>query len=127
MSDENKLKLKYDQFSNPKNKEDGGGDDENIILHKADAPVRNICFILKDGIRIFLSYAYLLSAEFLSEENTIILTFTTHTVTLKGYFLESLFEALENHAPKRISIQEERYVTLEKDQTYVTEIQINDK
>lgn len=125
MSDENKLKLKYDKFSNPKNKEDGG-EDENIILHKPDAQVRNICFVLKDGKRIFLSYSYLISGEFLPEENTIILTFTTHTVTLKGHLLETLYEAFENHAPKKVRVVEDRYLAIdEQPKLFVTEIGID--
>ncbi len=121
MTDENKLKLKYDEAS--KNKEDIDSDnDSSITMHSPTAHVRNICFILKNGKRLFLSYAYLISAEFLPEENTIFLTFTTHTVTLKGHFLETLYEALENHGPKRLRAQEERYLLLEDS----SEVQISE-
>ncbi len=127
MSDENKLKLKYDEAS--KNKEDINSDnDSSITMHSPTAHVRNICFIQKDGKRLFLSYAYLISVEFLPEENTIILTFTTHTATLKGYLLETLYEALENHGPKRVREQDERYLaTNQVSQPVVAEISIEIK
>jgi len=128
MSDENKLKLKYDEVS--KNKEEGGDsdDDNGITMHSPNALVRNICFIQKDGRRFFLNYYYLISVEFLPEENMIILTFTTHTATLKGHLLETLYEALENHGPKRIREQNERYLAKnEGSQPVVAEISIEVK
>lgn len=59
------------------------------------------------------------------EKNEILLYFSSHTVTLRGYGLESLFTELMQHLPSLIWQSEERYVTPEQNQgAFVTEMQM---
>ncbi|WP_410879468.1 hypothetical protein [Myroides sp. DW712] len=82
--------------------------DENYI------GVRNVCFVLLDGKQIFLNYNYLVSGEYLPEENKITLQFTTSTIMLQGYNLEKLFQDFMQHSPKSIMAIDNRYNDLSK-------------
>jgi len=84
---------------------------------------RNLCIVWEDGKRMFLNYAYLISGEYLPDDSMIVLTFTTHTVTLKGSRLETLFEEFTGHLIKQIGCTDERYnATLDKDEAVVNTI-----
>ena len=86
---------------------------------------RNICFIQRDGQRIFLNYNYLVSCEYLPEQNKIIASFTTHTVTLTGLFLENLFQDLMRYLPRQVNSVDERYNTIaDAQQPVVNEIKV---
>ncbi|WP_273213292.1 hypothetical protein [Runella zeae] len=106
------FKLRFDQMreGNPSKAEEEGAD-ENLLL--PSAPARSLCLVWPNGRRFFLSYAYLMAGELnLSrEKNEIMLYFSSHTVTLRGYGLESLFTELMQHLPSLIYQSEERYVT----------------
>lgn len=52
--------------------------------------------ILKTGNRWAFPYAYLVAVEF-DKSGKLVLHFTSHTVTLEGQYLESIYEALLNH------------------------------
>lgn len=86
---------------------------------------RNLCLVWPDGKRLFLNYAYLLAGEFKvgEEKNEIKLSFSSHTIILRGYGLESLFMALLDHLPRMIIAIEERYVT-EEDLRLITVLEI---
>jgi len=89
-------------------------------------PTRNICFIQRNGQRIFLNYNYLVSCEYIPEQNRIIASFTTHTVTLTGLFLESLFQDLMRYLPREINSVDERYNSIaDANQPVVNEIKID--
>lgn len=87
--------------------------------YPASPHVRNICFVLADGKRIFFSYSYLISGEYNPDESTIQLSFTTHEVTLKGHALENLYLDLLYHLPKQITCSDERYNEVNKGSKYV--------
>ncbi len=71
--------------------------------------VRNLCFVQPDGARLFLNYAYLVSGECLPEASTILLSYTTHEVTLKGRNLSGLYDSLMTHMLKQVVAIDKRY------------------
>lgn len=77
--------------------------------YSGESHVRNICFEQTDGKIIFLNYAYLVSGEYVPDENTIVLYFTSHTVTLKGVGLAALYQDFFTHTTKHITCSDERY------------------
>lgn len=87
---------------------------------------RNLTFILANGRAQFLNYAYLVMGDYLADENTIILTYTSHIVTLKGTTLEPLFIDLASNIPRILVCDDERYnaITDENQKYCVTEISI---
>lgn len=105
------FRWKYDEMqeSDP-TKEPAGGvsgiaeENYSVISH-----ARNICFVLADGNRMFLNYGYLVSGEYLPEDNKIILSFTSHTVTLAGIYLEKLFYDLMQGLPRQLVCTDARY------------------
>ncbi|WP_273214803.1 hypothetical protein [Runella zeae] len=120
------FKLRFDQMreGNPSKAEEEGAD-ENLL--PPSAPARSLCLVWPNGRRFFLSYAYLMAGELnLSrEKNEILLYFSSHTVTLRGYGLQSLFTELMQHLPSLIYQSEERYVTPEQNQgAFVTQIEV---
>lgn len=72
-------------------------------------PDRKLCFILANGSYLRLNYAYLIWDEFYPEENRIVLSFTSHTVTLTGQHLSKLYDDLERNIPKVIACLDARY------------------
>lgn len=80
--------------------------------YASQSHTRNLCMSWPDGRRIFLNYSYLVAAEYLPPENSIALSFTTHTVKIKGLRLEALFVELMDHLPRIITCTEERYKVL---------------
>lgn len=111
------------------NKEDASKtDDSKGIEHYAisgPGPVRNLCFIQPNGDRLFLNYAYLIAGAFSAENNVITLSYTSHSITLKGRHLGDLFESLMAQTPRQIACLEKRYIeTREETETVVTEIVI---
>jgi len=108
------FKLRYDQMrendptrSNTASRSEGEND-----YYDSPGNARSLCLVWPDRKRVFLSYAYLVSGEFTaaSEKNVIVLQFSSHTLTLKGYGLEPLFMALLDHLPKIIVAADPRYV-----------------
>lgn len=87
---------------------------------------RNLCFVWPDGKRMFINYAYLVSGEYRPAEGSIVLIFTSHTVTLKGTTLEPLFEDLMGQVTRQVVCMDSRYTeTTDEDQVVVTEIIIS--
>jgi len=95
-----------------------------LAYYTTDAHVRNVYFVLLDGKSYFLNYDNLNSGEFLPEENTITLTFTTHIVTLKGRNLSDLFTHLSAHGVREIKMIHERYAAAEETGSLVTHIEV---
>ena len=85
--------------------------------YETDGYVRNICFVLTDNRRTFLNYAYLVAGDYMPGANTILLSFTTHQVTLIGYNLYPLYDDLMSGKPRVIVCTDERYKSTIGDQT----------
>lgn len=127
------FKDKYNQFldGDPSNEEHSGvaaykKEHPYIDYYQTYHPTRNICFIQRNGNRIFLNYSYLVSCEYIPDENRIIASFTTHTVTLTGLFLEELYNDLMQYIPRVINSVDERYNSIAADdQPVVNEVKIN--
>lgn len=77
--------------------------------------VRNIGFVWKDGRKMFLNYAYLVFCNFeiVNEISVLVLGFTSHTVTLKGFGLHKLYEKFIFHLPALVFEEEQRYAGVE--------------
>ncbi|REJ81693.1 MAG: hypothetical protein DWQ44_11235 [Bacteroidetes bacterium] len=109
------LKLKYNGshkgIQTREEKIESVDPNSNLIgIHGEPGNARNICFILADGKWFFLNYAYLISGEYIPDDNRIILMFTSHIVELKGIFLENLFQELMNNLTKIIRVVDKRYL-----------------
>lgn len=120
-----KFKLKFEELweNDPSKKE--AGEEKSKQSFPSVSHARNLCIVWDDCKRIFLNYAYLISGELLPDDSAIVLTFTTHTVTLKGSRLDTLFEEFTGHLIKQIACTDERYnETLEGTETVVNEIEV---
>lgn len=100
-------KSKYEQLR--ENSESTQAAFENDVQQ---SPPRNICFILEDDSQFFLNYGYLVSGSLDSDKEKIVLTFTSHDVTIEGKKLEGLFYELVQQKVRLIKIIEERYLSL---------------
>lgn len=74
--------------------------------------VRNPCFIWPDGRMKFLNYAYLISVEYLPNDGTITMTYTTDTIIISGTGLQELYVKLFSHVPMKIECVATRYEAL---------------
>jgi hypothetical protein len=92
--------------------------------HAGESHVRNVCFEQTDGKIIFLNYAYLVSGEYMPDENTIVLCFTSHTVTLKGIRLLPLYQDFFKHIPRIVNCTDDRYNEIEGEALVVNSIDI---
>lgn len=88
---------------------------EPIAYHRGESHARNLALVMDSGERLFLAYAYLVSGTFAPDAGTVTLTFTTHTVNLRGRNLSALFDALAAHTPARITALKERYAGMDED------------
>lgn len=128
------FKLRFDQLREgnparpqPETEPEAGQPASDPISHGTDGYARNLCLAWVDGRRMFFNYAYLISAEFYpaGDTNEIILNFSGYLVSLKGYFLESLFMDLLDHRPRIILAVDSRYVTEDDPrESIVIEIQV---
>lgn len=99
---------------------------ESISNYAAPGNVRNITFIWQDGKKQSLNYSYLVSCEYLPDDNAITILFTTHNVILKGVKLSGLFDALVAQLPETITCFDARYnATVEDKMSIVNEIVIS--
>lgn len=119
-------KLRYDQMRGNNNFD---ADDSAIKSQDKNYSVvgnnRNICFVTGTGEALFLNYAYLVSGKFDPTENSIILKFTTHEISMKGKDLQQLFFQIMNQLPRVIETKNERYSVLsEESETQVFIISI---
>jgi hypothetical protein len=91
---------------------------------------RNVCFIWSNEKRLFLNYAYLIGCEFNpnDDKNQIKLIFSSHTVSLIGYNLLSLYTALLDHLPRFVSEVDARYaLEAESEEAIIVEIIVEKK
>lgn len=109
-----------DYLSSDPTKKNKAKEDKSITYFDASyTGVRNVCFVLLDGKQRFLNYNYLVSGEYLPEENKITLQFTTSTITLQGYNLEKLFQGFMQHSPKTVAVTDERYNGISQNNYFV--------
>lgn len=117
-------------FSEPAKPETGAGDEpdalaSDVFFHDTDSTVRNVCFLWENGRKAFFNYAYLAAADLtlLDGLHVLLLSFGSHTVVLRGYGLETLFDALLEHRPRTITAINPRYLSgHERQGCVVTEI-----
>lgn len=97
-------------------------------FYAEDGFSKNVCFIKEDGSRIFFSYSHLLTGEYLPLTPCISLTFSTHTVLLKGINLPVLFSQFMQHRVKQVVQTDARYNQLaDEKQVTVNEILVTEK
>lgn len=98
----------------------GSGDRYTVHSH-----VRNLCFVRADGSRLFLNYAYMVAVDEAAPD-ALMLTFTTHTVVLRGFRLVGLFDDLMTQVARIITCTAGRYNALaDNGQPVVTELVIS--
>jgi len=119
------LKFKFHKDKENTNEQAQPESGKEIERYDTPAPVRNLSLVDGRGKQYFLNYAYLMTGEYSPEKGAITLTFTTHTVILKGNYLESLFEDLVRHLPRKIVCVMERYASVnEGEDALINEINV---
>ncbi|MEZ0540426.1 hypothetical protein [Fibrella arboris] len=85
-----------------------------IELHSDESSVRNLCFVWLDGRKAFFNYAYLVAAEFNmnTKQSVIKLDFSSYSINLYGYMLETLFMAFLDHLPRTVMAIDQRYTLI---------------
>ncbi len=83
--------------------------------------VRNLCFVWPDGRMKFMNYAYLISGEFLPNDNTIFLISTMEKILIKGVNLQNLFYELIVNFPKKLFCLHRRYENVCDSSFYIIE------
>lgn len=124
------FRWKYNEMqdSDPTKQKDEAERDISEDRYAAPSYARNICFVLVDGRHMFLNYGYLISAEYLPEDSKIVLSFTSHIITLAGIYFEKLFYDLMVGLPRILVCQDARYnVINEKEIPVVNEITVISK
>ena len=98
---------------------------DTLALHDSDSTVRNLCLVWQDGRKAFFNYAYLVAVDLTvqNEINTLVLSFGSYTVLLKGYHLRIIFDLLMCHSLKTITASDIRYITSNHEHKFfITEI-----
>ncbi|WP_303316860.1 hypothetical protein Q4Q34_08630 [Flavivirga abyssicola] len=105
--------------------------DPNDITVFEIGETRTIDFILKDGTRQNFAYAHYMTAwigkdeEAEKNERYIKIFFATHLITIKGYYLDKLYDALINLSVKSIKVNDERYLDMvAEDKAFVTDVKL---
>jgi hypothetical protein len=119
------FKLKIQQMKENVRLRENPSIQKHVDFYEQEGPVRNVCFMLLDGYRIFLNYAYLVSGEYLPQQNRVILSFTSHMISLSGIGLEGLYYAFMHHLPKHVRCQDARYnATADDKESIVNDITV---
>lgn len=123
------FKFKYDQMRESNPTEQGvPAENQSKALedfYLEESHTRNICFVWRDGKRMFVNYSYLVSGEYLPDEKAITLTFTSHTFIMKGVNLEGLFYDIMRHLIKQVVCVDARYNLIGENERFtVNEIEI---
>ncbi|HYF32505.1 MAG TPA: hypothetical protein VD993_15380 [Chitinophagaceae bacterium] len=119
------FKSKFDQMRENKAAKPPSDANTGMDHYPDEGHGRNLCFCWADGKRLFLNYAYVVSGEFLPENETIKLHFTTHEATMQGANLEGLFFDIMQQKIKLINCVDKRYEAVEnKDEPLVYTITI---
>ncbi|MBS1585843.1 MAG: hypothetical protein JSS82_09900 [Bacteroidetes bacterium] len=98
---------------------------KDIERHEDEGSVRTLSLVCTDGMQQCLNYSYLMSRQLSPGKDAITLSFTSHTVVLKGSNLQALFNDFARDIPKKIMAVESRYAaTKENDDAVIAEIVI---
>lgn len=122
-----RFELRLDRFDKMReNNPTSEAANDQDSLYKEAGHTRNVCFVLPDGKQQFFNYAYLVSVLFDpgADNNVIMLEFTSHTLTLKGYRLEMLYMDFFDHFPRIVTATGPRYAATHPDGAVVKEILI---
>lgn len=107
------FKLHYDRLreGDPTKPDASTVANEEGTFYDGPSHARNLCLVWPDGKRQFANYAYLVGGAFTpgDETNEITLNFSDGTLTLRGYSLEPLFDALLSFLPKLLVVADKRY------------------
>ena len=118
-----KLNTRFNEMkeNNPSSRDTQSSKKAMILddVYPSPGSVRNLCYELSDGRKMFLNYAYLISAELATENDKMMITYTTHTVLITGINLEPLFINLMANMPQLIRHTESRYATQYKGEKYL--------
>jgi len=118
-----KFKLASDELEDDLKKKD-----ELKVFEKGSSPT--IDFQLLGDRKAFLRYAHLLHGELTDEDNQKIvkLLYSTHTVIIKGYCLQEIYDLIKTDSLASVRANDKRYMnTVEDSHPYVTEIEIFDR
>lgn len=88
---------------------------------------KTVDFELLDGKRQNFAYTHYLTSwlDIKDDERFIKILFATHLITIKGYCLDEIYDALTSFNLKYLKANDERYLkTFEEGKTFVTEIEI---
>ena len=98
--------------------------DENECYTTGETNTIN--FVKADGQQQMFPYSQLITAwtEDTDEENIIKIFFSTHLVTIKGYNLKPLYQALTNQTIKSLTAQNVQYFNLSEKKVFVKKIEI---
>ncbi len=121
------LNLLYDGEQKKNDSPNGDGSRENLPDNHngiAIGPSRNICFVIDNTKRVFLNYSYLVCGEYKTDENEIILTFTTHSVKMNGVGLQKLFYQIMENEVRQVVVLDSRYNTLFENRININSIHI---
>jgi hypothetical protein len=107
-----KYKDKYEELrNNDIGQKEPISDKTEHEFYETPGNSRMITFAWQDGRKLFMNYAYLVCGELIEdgESSIITLTFTTHTISLKGHLLENIFVSLIHQNAKILTEIYPRY------------------
>lgn len=126
MSQRFSLKMDEMRQGNPAASDDiqetGPGDRD--IYYPTHGNVREICFILLSGRMVSLNYSYLIAKDANEERTEIILEFSSHTVTVTGINLESVFFKIMSQHVRLLQCVDSRYNAIEPERAIVNDIEV---
>ena len=102
--------------------------DPNALTVFEMGETKTVDFELKDGTRQNFSYSHYMTTWMGKEDEAkeIKIFFATHLVTIKGYWLDVIYDAITAFSLKYLKANDIRYLkTVEEDQPFVTEIKVN--
>lgn len=92
--------------------EKSGSADKDIEYYEEQGHVRSVCFVQPGGERLALNYAFLVAPHYKPPD--IILTFTTHEITLRGHNLMALFDGFDTQTIRRVTAVDARYLPVKE-------------
>ena len=99
--------------------------DQSKVFEIGDT--KTIDFELLDGTRQNFSYAHYMTSWIGKDgdERVIKIFFATHLITIKGYCLDPIYDALSSLKLKKVKASDERYLkTTEDGKVFVTDIEV---
>ena len=112
---------------NGQDKKEAKTGDPNVLTAFEIGETRTIDFISLDGTRQNFTYTHYLTSWLGKDgdERVIKIFFATHLVTIKGFCLDALYDALTKLSVISVKANDERYQSLiENGKTFVTDIKV---